>query len=209
MGLKTGFYEVLSSDEASTVYGGYDGIATAHTKLGWLKNLKTHAVSKVSLVNLSMPLVPGEKIAIAFFNGEIIAFKRSREIPVETPFKKVSMINELISAVFASLLYSIPVLGYIGGIVLGGIHLVNGENLLGRYKRMRGNRAYSGFLLLASLVPWAPPMYRRWGDQMVINYVTLACVLMIVTVVAQILKVRAEQQIYIKAVAELDVHWRS
>ncbi|WP_417701105.1 hypothetical protein [Pseudomonas sp.] len=207
MGLKTALYEVLSSDEASTVYGNYEGIETAHTKQGWIKDLKTQHVSHVSTVNLSMPLVPGSKIAIAFFNGEIIAFKRSAEIPIESPFKINSMAIELVRALLSALMLSIPFVGYVGGVALGGLHLINGENLLGNYKRMRGNRIYSAFVLLASLIAFAPPMYRNW-NQLVSNYVLLALALLLVTVISQVIKVRAEQRIYARAVAGLNTCWR-
>lgn len=207
MGLKTALYEVLSSDEASTVYGNYEGIETAHTKQGWIKDLKTQHVSHVSTVNLSMPLVPGTRIAIAFFNGEIIAFKRSAEIPIESPFKSNSMAIELVRALLSALMLSIPFVGYVGGIVLGGLYLISGENLLGNYKRMRGNRIYSAFVLLVSLIAFAPPMYRNW-DQLVSNYVLLALALLLVTVISQVIKVRAEQRMYARAVAELNTCWR-
>lgn len=207
MGLKTALYEVLSSDEASIVYGNYEGIGTAHTKQAWIKDLKTQHVSHVSTVNLSMPLVPGSRIAIAFFNGEIIAFKRSLEIPIESPFKNNSMATELVRALLGALMLSIPFVGYVGGIVLGGLHLINGENLLGNYKRMRGNRIYSAFVLLASLIPFAPPMYRNW-NQVVSNYVLLALAVLSVTVTSQVIKVRAENRIYARAVTELNACWR-
>ena len=207
MGLKTALYEVLSADEASTVYGNYEGIETAHTKQGWIKDLKTQHVSHVSTVNLSMPLVPGARIAIAFFNGEIIAFKRSAEIPIESPFKNNSMAIELVRALLSALMLSIPFVGYVGGIVLGGLHLINGENLLGNYKRMRGNRIYSAFVLLVSLIAFAPPMYRNW-NKLFSNYFILALVLLLVTVISQVIKVRAEQRIYARAVAELNACWR-
>lgn len=209
MGLQTGIYEVLSSDETSYVHGDHEGIATTHMKLGWLKDLSTENVTKITLTNFPMPLVPGAKIAIAFLNGEIIAFKRSRDIPVESPFNQKSLASEIISAAFVSLLLSIPVVGYIGGLVAGTYFLLNGGNILGNYKKMKGNRTYSAFLILMSAIPWFPAMYKGGGEQMVKNYLILASVLMLVTVTGQIIKVRAERKYFARAAVELNSAWHN
>lgn len=209
MALQTGIYEVLSSDESSYVHGNYEGIDTTHTKLGWLKDLNTQNVAKVTLTNFQMPLVPGAKIAIAFLNGEIIAFKRSRDIPVESPLNQKSLASEIISAAFVSLLLSIPVVGYIGGLVAGTYFFLNGGNILGNYKRMQGNRAYSAFLILMSAIPWLPAMYKGGGEQMVKNYFLLASVLMLVTVIGQIIKIRTERKYFARAAMELNSAWHN
>lgn len=211
MELKTGIYEVLNSDETNSVHGNFESIETTHVKKGWIKNLETQAVSNVTLTNFSMPLIPGKKIAIAFLNGEIIAFKRSAEIPVEDPVGAKIQRNTaaaLLVAIFFSLLVSIPILGYIGGAVGGAYSLVTGNNILGRYKKIRGNRLYGVFLLGASLFAWIPAQAGGDLKSLINKYIALAVFLMAVTVIAQMYKVKAESKYYAKAVEDLNAAWQ-
>lgn len=212
MELKTGIYEVINADKTTSVHGDFENITTTHVKSGWIRNLNTQDVSNVTLTNFSMPLIPGNKIAIAFLNGEIIAFKRSAEIPVEDPVgakAQNNMLGALVAAIFFSLVVSIPVLGYIGGAVAGAYSLVTGNNILGRYKRVKGNRLYGAFLLGASLFAWIPAQAGHGDLKSIVNqYITLAILVMTVTVIAQIRKVKREINYYAKAVQDLNTAWR-
>ncbi|HCT6680372.1 TPA: hypothetical protein OT568_003840 [Pseudomonas aeruginosa] len=210
MELKTGIYEVLTSDEASSVHGSFERIETTHNKQGWIKNVETQAVSQVTLTNFPMPLIPGSKIGMAFLNGEIIAFKRSAEIPVEAPSGKRSIAMAILVGIFATILFSIPVLGYIGGMVAGGYALITGENILGGYKKTNINRIYSAILLCLSTIAWFPAMFS--GDDLgalISRHFNLAAILLIATVVLQVIKAKSDTKYYCQAVAGLNSAWRN
>ncbi len=212
MELKTGIYEVLNADETNSVHGDFESIETTHVKKGWIKNLETQAVSNVTLTNFSMPLIPGSKLGIAFLSDQIIAFKRSTDIPVEDPVSGRMLRNIPVAIAMALLLalaFSIPVLGYISGAVWGAFSLITGHNILGRYKKFKGNRLYGLFLLSISLIAWIPAQMVN-GDLggLFGIYISLAIFMVAVTVSFQIYKVCAENRVYERAVAELNNAWR-
>jgi hypothetical protein len=210
MVLRTGIYEVLTSEQASSVYGDYESIQTVHEKQGWIKNLETQSVSRVVLTNFSMPLVPGRKIGISFLNGQIVAFKQSKEIPVEDPVSLKVLRNTpvaILLAILIALIFSIPVFGYILGAVWGAYSLMTGNYVLGRYKKFRGNRLYGLFLLGLSLYSWIPAQVTDNLESMISIYIGLAVFMVVVTVVAQVIKVSAEKKYYAQAVTELNAVW--
>lgn len=210
MELNTGIYEVLTSDEASSVYGNFESIETAHVKQGWIKNVATQAVSKVASTNFPMPLIPGSKIGIAFLNGEIIAFKRSAEIPVESPSRPRSITIAILVGIFATLLFSIPVLGYIGGMIAGIYALITGESILGGYKKTRVNRIYSALLICICTIAWLPAMLG--GDDLknlFSQYMVLATVLLIISITCQVIKSKTDIKYHKKAVVCLNAAWQN
>lgn len=212
MRFKSGVYQVLSNDEASYVHGSADEINTSHTKNVWLKDLSNGQVENITLLNSAVPIRPGAKIGLAFFNGEIIAFKRGNQIPVEDPVSQKAMHNfakAALWAVFLGVCCSVPYIGYIAGIILGAGSLIFGMNLMGRYKKFTGNRFFGAFLLFMSIYIWFPYQSAH-GD---LNYlldtlISTAVLLVFGFLVFQTYKVNIEKTYYNRAVIEINSTWK-
>lgn len=128
MTITTAVYEVLSADATSTIHGDAERITTTHQKEAWLKNLQTQSVRQVKLTDSEIPLQPGSRIGLAFLNDkQIIAFKRSAEIPVEVAGRQVKW-----SALWIALVLNIPVIGYMAALVCGLYGLATGYSWFGR-----------------------------------------------------------------------------
>ncbi|HDS1797070.1 MULTISPECIES: hypothetical protein [Pseudomonas] len=212
MKFRTGLFEVLTNDEVSSVHGNFHEIETTHQKSVWLKNLASGQVSHMHLKNSAVPTKPGARIALAFFNGEIIAFKRNEQIPVEDPVDMKAMRNPIKAFLWAGLLAlfcSIPWFGYLLGIALGGFALITGYPLVGRYRYFFGNRLFGLFVLLMSVIVWFPVQYIH-GDfsALVSVYVKMAVVLMAGFVGFQLYKTSVEKRYLKRAVIELNAAWK-
>lgn len=213
MRFKAAVFEVLSNDEMSSVHGNFDEIQTTHQKNVWLKDLSSGQVSNVFLQNSYVPTRPGAKIGLAFFNGEIIAFKRRPEIPVEDPVNMKFMHNSfkgLLMAVFLAVCCSIPWLGYLLGIVLGGYSLITGYPLVGRYRHFRGSRIFALFVLIMSIVVWFPVQYVHGNLSALFDvYLKMAMLLAVGFAGFQIYKSGVEKRYWKRAVSELNAAWKS
>ncbi|MFJ5296716.1 hypothetical protein ACIQAL_09350 [Pseudomonas sp. NPDC088368] len=212
MRFKSGVYEVLSNDEASYIHGNADEIQTTHTKNVWLKDLSNGEVSNVSLENSAVPVRLGARIGLAFFNGEIIAFKRSSHIPVEDPISQRGMHNSFKAALWATvygLALSIPYLGYITGLVVGAFSLIFGMNLLGRYRKFPGNRIFGAFVLCMSIYVWFPyqSAHGDW-NYLASTLTNTATVLTLGFLGFQMYKINVEKEHYHRAVAEINAAWK-
>lgn len=212
MRFKSGIYEILSNDEASYIHGNTDEINTTHTKNVWLKNLSNGQVENITLQNSGVPIRPGAKIGLAFFNGEIIAFKRNNQIPVEDPVSQKAMHNTFkaaLWAVFLGVCCSVPYIGYIAGIILGASSLIFGINLMGRYKKFKGNRFFGAFLLFMSIYIWLPYQSAH-GDLSYLmgTLINVAILLIFGFLGFQLYKVGIEKAHYNRAVTELDSAWK-
>ncbi|HFL7939359.1 TPA: hypothetical protein ACG5DM_002387 [Pseudomonas putida] len=213
MKFRSGLFEVLTNDEVSSVHGNFHEIETTHQKSVWLKDLANGQVSHIHLKNSAVPTRPGAKIALAFFNGEIIAFKRNEQIPVEDPVDMKALHNSVkafIWALFLALCCSIPWIGYLLGIAMGGFALLTGYPLVGRYRHFLGNRLFALFVLLMSIVVWFPVQYAR-GDYsaLVAVYVKMAMVLAAGFVFFQVYKTRIEKRYLKRAISELNAVWKN
>lgn len=212
MRFKSGVYEVLSNDEASYIHGNADEINTTHTKSVWLKDLSDGQVENISLLNSAVPIRSGAKIGLAFFNGEIIAFKRSDQIPVEDPVSQKAMHNSVKAALWAVFLggcCSVPYIGYIAGIILGAGSLIFGMNLMGRYKNFTGNRFFGAFLLFMSIYVWFPYQSAH-GDlgYLMGTLINTAILLVLGFLVFQMYKINIEKTYYNRAVTEINSTWK-
>ncbi|MCO8167521.1 hypothetical protein NJC40_07005 [Pseudomonas sp. 21LCFQ02] len=144
MTITTAVYEVLNADATSTIHGNSEGITTTHQKQAWIKNLQTQAVRQVKLTDSEIPLNPGSKIGLAFLHDkQIIAFKRSPEIPVELAGQDVKW-----SALWVALLLNIPVIGYLAGFVCGLYGLATGYSWFGRRFYGIGASRLAGLVML-------------------------------------------------------------
>lgn len=211
MRFEAGIFEVLSADQRSVIHGDADSIETTHFKEAWLKNLRDQSTKKVVLTNSTTPRIVGRKIGLAFLNNELIAFKRGGEIPVEDPVQGKALLNTpkaiLLAIIYAACL-SVPVFGYIGGIVIGGGALISGKNILGRYSKNPFNRLYALFLLIMSIAVWFPVQYIHGDmDRLIDIHMQFATWLMIVTVIFQYVKLRVEKNYFTRACVELNAAW--
>lgn len=212
MRFKSGVYEVLSNDEASYIHGNADEINTTHTKNVWLKDLSNGQVENINLQNSAVPIRPGAKIGLAFFNGEIIAFKRNDQIPVEDPVSQKAMHNSVKAALWAVFLgacCSVPYIGYIAGIILGAGSLIFGMNLMGRYKKFTGNRFFGAFLLFMSIYIWFPYQSAH-GDlgYLMGTLINMAILLVLGFLGFQMYKISIEKTYYSRAVTEINSTWK-
>lgn len=213
MRFRVGLFEVLTNDEVSSVHGSLHEIETTHQKSVWLKDLASGQVSHIHLRNSAVPTRPGAKIALAFFNEEIIAFKRSEQIPVEDPVDMKAMRNPIkasVWAIFLALFCSIPWFGYLLGLALGGFALITGYPLVGRYRHFFGNRIFGLFVLLMSVIVWFPVQYIHGGfGALVSTYVKMAMVLVGGFVAFQLYKTNVEKRYLKRAIIELDAAWKN
>lgn len=213
MKFRTGLFEILTNDEISSVHGNFQEIETTHQKSVWLKDLASEQISHIHLKNSAVPTKPGAKIALAFFNGEIIAFKRDRQIPVEDPVDMKALHNPVkafIWALFIALCCSIPWLGYLLGIVLGGFALITGYPLVGRYRHFFGNRLFALFVLIMSVVVWFPVQYIHGGFGALVEvYVKMAVFLAAGFLAFQVYKIRIEKRYLRRAISELNALWNN
>lgn len=211
MRFKAGVFEILTNDEVSSVHGNFDEIQTTHQKNVWLKDLTSGQVSNVFLTNSSVPTRPGAKVGLAFFNGEIIAFKRSKDIPVEDPVDMKFMHNPikgLLMASFIAFCCSVPWFGYLLGIVLGGFSLITGYPLVGRYRHFRGSRLFALFVLFMSIVVWFPVQHIHGNlSELVSVYTKMAVLLGAGFVGFQVYKSSVEKRYWKLAVSELNAAW--
>ncbi|MDH0730273.1 hypothetical protein N5F23_07015 [Pseudomonas sichuanensis] len=212
MRFKAGMYQVLSNDEATYVHGGADEIQTTHLKNVWLKDLSTEEVFNINLKNSAVPIKPGAKIGLAFLNGEIIAFKRRGEIPVEDPVSMKHWHNPIIAAlwaIFFGICMSIPILGYLIGMVAGGMSLLTGMNLLGRYSNFPGNRLFAAFLLIISCYSWIP-YQRNLSLSALADSLTGTAILLTLGLLAyQMYKIKIEKSYFKRAVSEINAAWKN
>ncbi len=212
MVLKTGMFEVLSSDEASYIHGNADEIQTTHEKSVWLKDLISGQVKKVGLKNSVVPTRPGARIGLSFFNGEIIAFKRSKEIPVEdaAPYRAVhNPLMAVIFAVIAGVFFGFPFLGYLSATAIGLYSLVSGNNLLGRYKKFSGNRFFALFIVAMSLYSWVIVRAHHANiDAMFAAYWRVVFVFIAACVGFQLYKISVEKKYFKRAEVELNAAWK-
>lgn len=213
MKFRTGLFEVLTNDEISSVHGDFHEIETTHQKSVWLKDLANGQITHIHLKNSVVPTRPGAKIALAFFNDEIIAFKRNEQIPVEDPVDMKALHNPVkafIWAVFLALCCSIPWIGYLLGIAIGGLALLTGYPLVGRYRHFFGNRLFALFVLLMSIVVWFPVQYVRGDYSVLVDvYVKMAMVLAAGFVFFQVYKTRIEKRYLKRAISELNAVWKN
>lgn len=213
MRFRAGLYEVLSNDEARFVHGNSEQIQTSNVKNVWLKDLTSQEVFNVSLKDSAVPVKSGAKIGLGFFNGEVIAFKRRDELPVEDPVSMKHWHNPIIAvlwAIFFGILMSIPLLGYFAGFVSGGVALITGMNLLGRYSKFMGNRIFAAFLLFMSC--YAALQYRKYAlgtDALVNSLTAIAVALTLGIVLFQLYKIRVEKRYFKRAVSEINAAWKS
>lgn len=208
MHIESGVYEVLSADQSSVVHGNAEAIGTTHFKRSWLKNLADNSTREIQLTNSTVPLVVGKKIGLAFLNGEVIAFKRSRDIPVEDPIPgkvMLSLPRSILMALWYSLLLCIPIAGYIGGMMIGAWYTLTGGRILGRYRRQGPDRLYALFVLIMSSVAWFPNGHGL--QDLVDGHLTLAFWVAAVTVLYQVFKVEAEKEYYRQAAQQLNEAW--
>ena len=211
MRFEAAMFEVLSADQRSVVHGDAEAIETTHIKEAWLKNVRDQTTRKVALANSNAPLVAGRKIGLAFLNNELIAFKRSSQIPVEDPVggkALLSMPKAILLAIIYSVLVSVPVFGYIGGIVIGGGALLSGKNILGRYTNNPYNRLYALFLLVMSVAAWFPVQFIR-GDmgRLIDIHIQMATWMVVITVLFQCIKLNVEKKYFDLATVELNSAW--
>jgi len=144
MTITTAVYEVLNADATSIIHGDADGITTTHKKEAWIKNLQTQAVRQVKLTDSEIPLNPGSRIGLAFLNDkQIIAFKRSPEIPVEIAGREVKW-----SALWVAFVLNLPVIGYLAGLVCGLYGLATGYSWFGRRFYGIGASRLAGLVML-------------------------------------------------------------
>ncbi|RPX68444.1 hypothetical protein IPC705_27965 [Pseudomonas aeruginosa] len=112
--------------------------------------------------------------------------------------------------IFATLLFSIPVLGYIGGMITGIYALITGESILGGYKKMRMNRIYSALLICICTIAWLPVMLG--GDDLknlTSRYMALATVLLIISITYQVFKSKTDTRYHKKAIEYLNAAWQN
>ncbi|EKT4462567.1 hypothetical protein QEL84_003370 [Pseudomonas putida] len=211
MKLNTGIFEVLSSDEASYIHGNADEIQTTHKKDVWLKDLFSGKVRKVGLKNSIVPTRPGAKIGLSFFNGEIIAFKRSKEIPVEdaAPYRAThNPILAVVFAVIAGVFFGFPFLGYLFATGIGLYSLISGNNLLGRYKKFSGNRLFALFIVAMSLYAWVIVRSHHVNiDAVFAAYWRVVFIFIIACVGFQLYKISVEKKYLKRAEIELNAAW--
>lgn len=212
MELKTSIFEVLSSDEASYIHGNADEIQTTHTKSVWLKDLISGQVKKVGLKNSVVPTRPGAKIGLSFFNNEIIAFKRSSEIPVEDAAPYRALHNPLWAVFFAiitGVFFGFPFIGYLSATVLGLYSLVSGRNLLGRYNKFSGNRLFALFVVFMSLYSWVIVRSHHVNiDAMFAAYWRVVFIFIAACVAFQLYKTSIEKKYFKRAIVELNAAWK-
>lgn len=213
MRFRAGLYEVLSNDEAKFVHGNSEEIQTTSVKNVWLKDLASQEVFNVSLKDSTVPIKPGMKIGLAFFNGEIIAFKRRDEIPVEDPVGMKHWRNPIIAvlwAIFFGIFMSVPIIGYFAGFGTGLYGVLTGTNLLGRYSKFMGNRLFAAFLLFMSCL--AVLQYRKYalGTDGLVNALTAVAVALTLGIVSfQLYKTRIEKRYFKRAVSEINAAWKN
>lgn len=211
MNVTTGLYEVLNAEQQSSVHSTGGAIATLHSKESWVKDLTSNAVKKVQVLNSSVPFIPGSKIGLSFISGdEIIAFKRTKEIPVETALQSgidTSPTLALSKAVGLTFFISIPIIGYIYAMAYGIVMLVANTNVFGKFRTpQRGNR----LLGLCSFIYGLFAFFIGNGSPagvMVGYHILLAIVALVVIIFVRLRVFNKEKELFSRASHELETVW--
>ncbi|WP_277960718.1 hypothetical protein [Pseudomonas sp. RIT-To-2] len=202
MTLSVGVFEVLSADHTSSVRGDADRIETTHKKEGWIKNVETQQVTQVKLEDSEVPLVAGTRIGLAFLYGkQVIAFKRSREIPVEIVGRDIRW-----SPIVLALGFSFPIIGYLAAMLAGLIALFMGMSPVGRrFNKIFASRLYGVVMIAYGALAF---IQGQTMTQMINYHVTLAIVFAVLLMVIKFFVVRTENGFALEASKRLEQAWR-